>query len=247
MNTTDFGYQEVPIQEKAKKVAAVFHSVASQYDTMNDLMSFGIHRFWKRFAIHCAHIRKGDQVLDLAGGTGDLTIQLSRLVGDEGQVLLADINASMLLCGRRRLLNRGFGDNIHYLQADAECLPLADQQVNTILIGFGLRNVTCKDVALKEMFRVLKPGGKLVVLEFSKPKRPLVQRCYDAYSFAILPTLGKWITGDSESYRYLAESIRKHPDQETLKTMLSDAGFSNSCYHNLSGGIVAVHEGYKHA
>lgn len=246
MNTTDFGYQEVPINEKAKKVAGVFHSVASQYDLMNDLMSLGIHRLWKRFAVHCANIRKGEQVLDLAGGTGDLTLQLSGLVGEQGQVVLADINESMLLQGRCRLLNKGLGNNIHYVQADAETLPFPNNYFNCVIIGFGLRNVTRKETALTTMFRVLKPGGKLIVLEFSKPQLPALQSCYDLYSFSILPTLGKWIAGDAESYQYLAESIRKHPDQETLKTMLSDAGFADVRYHNLSGGIVAVHQGYKY-
>lgn len=246
MNTTDFGYQEVPINEKAKKVAGVFHSVANKYDLMNDLMSLGVHRLWKRFAIHCAHIRKGDQVLDLAGGTGDLTFQLSDLVGDQGQVVLADINESMLLHGRSRLLNKGLGNNIQYVQADAETLPFPDNYFNCVIIGFGLRNVTRKEAALTAMFKALKPGGKLIVLEFSKPQLPALQSCYDLYSFSILPTLGKWIAGDAESYQYLAESIRKHPDQETLKAMLSNAGFSDVRYHNLSGGIVAVHQGYKH-
>ena len=244
--TTHFGYQEVAISEKAKKVAEVFHSVASKYDLMNDLMSFGVHRLWKRFAVHWAQVRQGDQVLDLAGGTGDLTKHLSGLVGEQGQVILADINNAMLNQGRSRLLNKGLGNNIQYVQADGEKLPFPDNYFNCIIIGFGLRNITCKEAALAAMYKTLKPGGKLLVLEFSKPQIPLLQSCYDTYSFKILPNLGKWIAGDSESYQYLAESIRKHPDQETLKTMLGKAGFADVSYHNLSGGIVAVHRGYKY-
>lgn len=243
--TTHFGYQEIPLSEKTQKVAEVFHSVANKYDLMNDLMSLGIHRWWKRFAISCAQVRQGDQVLDLAGGTGDLTMQLSGLVGKHGQVVLADINDSMLACGRARLLNRGFGNNIRYVQANAENLPFPDNYFNCVIIGFGLRNVTRKECALEAMLRVMKPGGKLLILEFSKPQLPALQSIYDVYSFSVLPTLGKWITGDADSYQYLAESIRKHPDQETLKTMLTATGFVNVRYHNLTGGIVAVHQGYK--
>lgn len=243
--TTHFGYQEVPVREKTRKVAQVFHSVAGQYDLMNDLMSFGIHRLWKRFAINCLQVQKGDQVLDLAGGTGDLTAHLSHRVGNEGQVVLADINASMLARGRERLLNQGLGDNIQYIQADAERLPFPDNYFNCIVIGFGLRNVTRKKTALSAMYRVLKPGGELLILEFSKPQIPLLKTCYDAYSFNILPRLGRLITGDAQSYQYLAESIRKHPDQETLKALMHDVGFQQVRYHNLTGGIVAIHQGYK--
>ena len=243
--TIDFGYQEIPINEKTEKVAEVFHSVASKYDLMNDLMSFGIHRLWKFITIELSAVRPGNVVLDLAGGTGDLTKKFSKLVGDSGKVVLADINNSMLQVGRKRLLDQGIFQNIECVQANAECLPFPDNSFDCITIAFGLRNVTRKQQALQSMYRVLKPGGRLLVLEFSKPRFPGLKPLYDAYSFSILPKLGKWIANDSDSYQYLAESIRRHPDQETLKSMMLEAGFIKVDYHNLTGGIVALHKGIK--
>jgi len=244
-NTTHFGYQQVPVEEKAKKVADVFHSVANKYDVMNDLMSLGIHRVWKRFTIELSGVRKGQQVLDVAGGTGDLSRAFSRLVGPQGRVILSDINSSMLKVGRDRLLDQGISTNLNYVQANAECLPFADNSFDCITIAFGLRNVTDKDAALRSLTRVLKPGGRLLVLEFSKPSNPLFSKIYDAYSFSLLPVVGKLVTGDSDSYRYLAESIRMHPDQQTLKTMMEKAGLARCEYHNMTGGIVAIHKGVK--
>jgi demethylmenaquinone methyltransferase/2-methoxy-6-polyprenyl-1,4-benzoquinol methylase len=243
--TTHFGFQQVPVTEKADKVADVFHSVASKYDVMNDLMSGGVHRLWKRFTIDLSAVRKGQRVLDIAGGTGDLTKQFSKLVGSDGQVVLADINSSMLEVGRERLTNLGLTNNIEYVQANAESLPFENNSFDLITIAFGLRNVTDKDKALRSMLRVLKPGGRLLVLEFSKPTNPLLEKMYDTYSFSILPKMGKLVAGDSESYQYLAESIRMHPDQETLKDMMKDAGFVRCDYHNMTGGIVALHKGIK--
>lgn len=243
-NTTHFGYREVPTDDKAKHVAEVFHSVASKYDLMNDLMSMGIHRFWKLFTIHNSGVRRGAKVLDIAGGTGDLTQKFSRLVGGTGKVVLADINASMLNVGRDRLTDKGAVGNIEYVQANAETLPFPDNTFDCITIAFGLRNVTDKDKALASMHRVLKPGGQLMVLEFSKPAQWLAP-IYDTYSFKVLPQLGRLFTGDADSYQYLAESIRMHPDQQTLKQMMLSAGFENCHYHNMSAGIVALHRGYK--
>ena len=243
--TTHFGYQEVPIEEKARKVAGVFHSVADKYDVMNDLMSMGIHRLWKRFTIEQAAVKKGQRVLDLAGGTGDLALRFSRLVGPDGEVVLSDINASMLARGRERLTDEGVAGNIEYVQANAETLPFPDNHFDLITIAFGLRNVTDKDKALRSMHRVLKPGGRLLVLEFSRPTAPGLSPVYDVYSFKLLPFMGKLVANDAESYRYLAESIRMHPDQETLKGMMQDAGFERCEYFNLTGGIVALHSGYK--
>jgi len=242
---THFGYEDVRRSEKAGKVADVFHSVASKYDVMNDLMSFGVHRLWKRLTIESSGIRPGHRVLDIAGGTGDLTMQFSKRVGDQGSVVLADINASMLNVGRDRLLDKGYGSNIEFVQANAECLPFPDNHFNCVSIAFGLRNVTDKDKALRSMTRVLKPGGRLLVLEFSKPGNPLLSDFYDKYSFTALPMMGKLITNDSESYKYLAESIRMHPDQETLKSMMEEAGLANCRYQNMTGGIVALHSGIK--
>ena len=244
-NTTHFGYQQVPVEEKAKKVADVFHSVANKYDVMNDLMSLGIHRIWKRFTIELSGVRKGQQVLDVAGGTGDLSRAFSRLVGPQGRVILSDINSSMLKVGRDRLLDQGISSNLDYVQANAECLPFADNSFDCITIAFGLRNVTDKDAALRSLTRVLKPGGRLLVLEISKPSNPLFSKIYDAYSFSLLPVVGKLVTGDSDSYRYLAESIRMHPDQQTLKAMMEKAGLARCEYHNMTGGIVAIHKGIK--
>lgn len=243
--TTHFGFKTVATTEKAGKVAQVFHSVAAKYDLMNDLMSFGIHRVWKRFTIDCSGVRRGQKVLDLAGGTGDLAAKFSRIVGEQGEVVLADINDSMLKIGREKLRNLGVIGNINYVQANAEALPFPDNHFDCITIAFGLRNVTDKDKALRSMYRVLKPGGRLLVLEFSKPLLEPLNKAYDAYSFHILPKIGELVAHDSESYRYLAESIRMHPDQETLKSMMDDAGFENTTYFNLTGGIVALHRGYK--
>lgn len=244
-NTTHFGFKDVEVNQKAKLVADVFHSVAAKYDVMNDLMSLGIHRVWKRFAIDCSGVRQGHAVLDIAGGTGDLTAKFSKLVGPTGKVILADINDSMLKVGRDKLIDRGIIGNVDYVQANAEALPFPDNSFDLITIAFGLRNVTDKDKALASMYRVLKPGGRLLVLEFSKPENEWLSKAYDAYSFHALPKLGQLVAGDSESYQYLAESIRMHPDQSTLETMLQQAGFDNTEYFNLTGGIVALHRGFK--
>ena len=245
-NTTDFGYKTVDREAKASMVADVFHSVAAKYDIMNDLMSFGIHRLWKRQAIACAGVRKGHRVLDLAGGTGDLTAKFSQLVGDTGQVILGDINDSMLKVGRDKLRDLGLVSNIEYVQMNAEALPFPDNSVDVITIAFGLRNVTDKDAAHRSMYRILKPGGRLLVLEFSKTDNEALSKLYDFYSFNILPNMGKLVANDSESYRYLAESIRMHPDQETLKGMMENAGFEQATYQNMTGGIVALHRGFKY-
>lgn len=243
--TTHFGFKDVNESEKAKLVGDVFHSVAGKYDLMNDLMSMGLHRLWKRFAVDQCGVRKGHVVLDIAGGTGDLTARLADRAGKEGRVYLSDINSSMLLAGRDRLADRGIAGNVEVVQADAESLPFPDNTFDCVIIGFGLRNVTRKDDALRSMVRVLKPGGRGLVLEFSQPVLSGLKKVYDAYSFNIMPLLGKLVAKDEGSYRYLAESIRKHPDQETLKTMMAQAGFERVHYFNLAGGIVAVHKGYK--
>jgi demethylmenaquinone methyltransferase/2-methoxy-6-polyprenyl-1,4-benzoquinol methylase len=244
-NKTHFGYNQVDDTEKAGLVANVFHSVAAKYDVMNDLMSVGIHRVWKRFTIEVSAVRKGHKVLDIAGGTGDLAAKFADLVGREGEVVLADINDSMLLVGRDKLLDQGYHENLRFVQADAEALPFPDNYFDIVTIAFGLRNVTHKEVALKSMLRVLKPGGRLLVLEFSKPGNELLERAYDTYSFRVLPALGKLVAGDSDSYQYLAESIRMHPDQDTLKAMMEEAGFARCEYFNMTGGIVALHRGIK--
>ncbi len=243
--TTHFGYQKVAAAEKARKVAGVFDSVAGKYDLMNDLMSLGVHRLWKRFAVSVSGVRPGERVLDLAGGTGDLTGRLLPLVGPKGLVVLSDINARMLGEGRKRLIDEGVVGNITYAQIDAEQLPFPDHTFDCITIGFGLRNVTRKERALADMYRVLRPGGRAVILEFSHPVAPGMKPAYDLYSFAVLPVLGQWVAGDAASYRYLAESIRVHPDQETLLRSMEAAGFERCQYFNLTGGIVAVHRGYK--
>ncbi len=243
--TTHFGYKTVNVEEKAGKVAEVFHSVAGKYDLMNDLMSGGVHRLWKRMTIEMSGVRRGNSVLDIAGGTGDLTAKFSRIVGPEGTVVLADINDSMLKVGRDRLMDRGMVNNIKFSQADAQYLPFPDNTFDVITIAFGLRNVTDKDLALRSILRVLKPGGRLLVLEFSKPDNPLLSKVYDTYSFSILPKLGKLFASDADSYQYLAESIRMHPDQETLQGMMDSAGFENTDFHNMTGGIVALHRGVK--
>lgn len=243
--TTHFGYQKVKSSEKSSMVQGVFHSVAQKYDLMNDLMSLGIHRLWKRFAIELSGAREDQKILDLASGTGDLAMRFSRIVGPQGLVTLTDINASMLCVGRDRLTDKGYTNNVEYVQADAEHLPFPDNSYNCVTISFGLRNVTRKQAALNEMYRVLKPGGRALILEFSHPSSPVFSKVYDNYSFNILPALGKWIVDDEESYRYLAESIRVHPNQETLLEMLYTAGFERCDFHNLTGGIVALHRGFK--
>lgn len=243
---TDFGYERVPWEEKARRVRGVFDSVAVRYDLMNDLMSGGLHRLWKRFALALTGLRPGQMALDVAGGTGDLTAGLARQVGARGRVILSDVNAAMLGRGRDRLTDRGVLGNVEYVQADAQRLPFRTDVFDCITIGFGLRNVTDKAAALASMFRVLKPGGQLLVLEFSHPVLPALEPLYDAYSFRILPRLGKWVAHDEASYRYLAESIRMHPRQEKLLEMMRAAGLEGCRYHNLSGGIVALHRGYKY-
>ena len=242
--TTHFGYETVPRQEKAQRVKDVFDSVASRYDVMNDLMSAGLHRLWKRFTISQAAIRRGQSVLDLAGGTGDLARVFAGQAGSSGHVVLADINASMLQEGRRRLIDAGVAGNLSIAQVDAENLPFAGATFDCITIAFGLRNVTDKGAALASMLRVLKPGGKAMILEFSSPAAAL-KPAYDFYSFKVLPLLGKLVANDASSYQYLAESIRMHPDQESLRDMMVSAGFERCRYHNLTGGIVALHIGYR--
>ena len=244
-NTTHFGYEDVPVSEKVERVAEVFHSVAGKYDAMNDLMSFGIHRLWKRVTMEHSGVKYGNTVLDLAGGTGDLAAKFSQRVGPDGKVVLSDINSSMLEAGRDKLIDNGLVGNVEYAQANAECLPFEDNTFHCITIAFGLRNVTDKQAALESMFRVLKPGGRLLILEFSKPVLPLLSKVYDAYSFTALPALGKLVANDADSYRYLAESIRMHPDQQTLKSMMDDAGYERTDFFNLTGGIVALHKGFK--
>ena len=242
---THFGYRTVETEEKQHLVGAVFDSVAQKYDVMNDLMSFGVHRLWKQYTINQSGVRHGQRVLDLAGGTGDLAAKMSERVGVDGSVILADINESMLAVGRDRMIDLGRIENIRYALANAEALPFADGSFDCITIAFGLRNVTDKQAALNSMFATLKPGGRALVLEFSKPVLPLLSKAYDAYSFTALPVMGRLVAGDAESYRYLAESIRQHPDQETLMGMMQTAGFERCDYHNLTGGIVALHKGFK--
>jgi demethylmenaquinone methyltransferase/2-methoxy-6-polyprenyl-1,4-benzoquinol methylase len=241
---TDFGFEQVAWTDKAQRVRGVFDSVAKNYDVMNDLMSAGAHRLWKRFVLSCTNLRAGQRALDVAGGTGDLSLGMLKQVGPSGLVVLTDINAQMLVRGRDRLINAGFAANCSVVQANAECLPFKPAQFDCVTIGFGLRNVTDKPAALRSMRSMLKPGGQLIVLEFSQLAVPALRPLYDAYSFRILPKLGELVAGDADSYRYLAESIRKHPDQETLLAMLRDAGLENCSYQNLAAGVVAVHRGY---
>lgn len=245
-NTTHFGYQQVNQEEKASLVAQVFKSVAPSYDLMNDLMSFGLHRLWKRFTIQQAAIKPGQFILDVASGTGDLAKEFAKLTGPNGKVIMTDINEAMLQAGRERLLDAGIIGNIEFMQADAEQLPFANNEFDLVTIAFGLRNVTHKDVALQSMYRVLKPGGKLLILEFSKPTTPLLNKLYDFYSFNFIPKIGGLVANDSESYQYLVESIRMHPNQETMKSMMETAGFEDVTYYNLCGGIVALHQGIKY-
>ncbi|WP_028357678.1 bifunctional demethylmenaquinone methyltransferase/2-methoxy-6-polyprenyl-1,4-benzoquinol methylase UbiE [Brackiella oedipodis] len=241
-STTHFGFSTVAESEKANKVAGVFHSVAANYDIMNDLMSGGLHRLWKVFTINKARLKPGQKVLDIASGTGDLIIPMSKKVGPSGEVWHTDINSSMLSVGRDRLLNQGIF--VPSVVCDAEHLPFPDDYFNLVTVAFGLRNMTHKDAAIAEMYRVLKPGGRLLILEFSKVYKPL-SKLYDIYSFNVLPFLGKHVAKDAESYQYLAESIRMHPDQETLANMMRQVGFDRVNYHNLTAGIVALHEGLK--
>jgi len=243
--TTHFGYRDVPVDEKQKLVGRVFTSVASKYDLMNDLMSLGVHRIWKRWFVETSGVRSGDRVLDLAGGTGDIAALLLPRVGSSGSVVLGDINAAMLCAGRDRLLDRGLVRNLDYAQLNAEALPFPDATFDAVTIAFGLRNVTDKALALREMQRVLKPGGRALVLEFSAVQSEWLKPLYEFHSFQVLPRLGAFIADDAESYQYLAESIRKHPDQATLKAMMEAAGFGQVDVRNLSAGIVAIHRGYK--
>ncbi len=244
-NQTHFGYRVVAESDKETLVGDVFSSVASSYDIMNDLMSFGVHRLWKRFAVSQSGLRPGDQVLDVAGGSGDLSRRFAKQVGCSGKVVLTDINADMLAQGKANMIDAGFVGNVEYAVANAENLEFADDRFDCVAISFGLRNVTRKEAALKSMVRVLKPGGRLLVLEFSKPVTPVLGKIYDLYSFSAIPKIGKLIAGDEESYKYLVESIRKHPDQEALRNMMLEAGCDEVRYHNLSGGIVALHLGFK--
>jgi demethylmenaquinone methyltransferase/2-methoxy-6-polyprenyl-1,4-benzoquinol methylase len=244
-DTTHFGYRDVPVAEKQKLVGQVFSSVAQKYDLMNDLMSFGIHRLWKRYFVATAGVRRGDRVLDLAGGTGDIAALIHERVGDEGSVVLGDINAEMLRVGRDRLTDRGLVRGLDWLQLNAEALPFPDRSFDLVTIAFGLRNVTDKQRALAEMHRVLKTGGRALILEFSQVQAAPLRPLYDFHSFQVLPRLGRLFAGDPESYRYLAESIRKHPGQDELRAMMQAAGFERCDYRNLSSGIVAVHSGYR--
>ena len=239
---TDFGYERVPVEDKAQRVRHVFESVAGKYDLMNDLMSAGLHRLWKRFAVEATRVRAGMRVLDLAGGTGDVAVEFARRVGPDGEVVLTDINRSMIEAGRDRLVNAGL--ILPVVQCDAERLPFPDGHFDCVSIGFGLRNVTRKEIALAEMRRVVKPGGVVAVLEFSRVWAPLAP-AYDWYSFKVLPRLGQFAAGDAASYRYLAESIRMHPDQATLKSVMEGAGFDRVDFHNLMAGVVALHLGYR--
>ncbi|MFS8138116.1 MAG: bifunctional demethylmenaquinone methyltransferase/2-methoxy-6-polyprenyl-1,4-benzoquinol methylase UbiE [Thermomonas sp.] len=243
--TTHFGYREVPTADKQKLVGEVFSSVAAKYDLMNDAMSLGIHRVWKRYFVATSQVRKGDRVLDLAGGTGDIAALLRDRVGDQGELVLGDINGDMLRVGRDRMTDRGNVRGFEYVQCNAEALPFPDASFDLVTIAFGLRNVTDKDAGLREMHRVLKVGGQARVLEFSEVKADWFKPIYDFHSFKVLPTLGKFFAGDRESYQYLAESIRQHPAQDTLKSMMESAGFVRCDYKNLSAGIVAIHTGYK--
>ena len=243
--TTHFGYRRVDWDKKVEHVDNVFHSVSDKYDVMNDVMSLGLHRLWKRITVNASAVRAGHTVLDLAGGTGDVTALLARLVGCTGQVVLADINDSMLQVGRNKLTDKGIVDNVSYIQANAESLPFSENVFNCIVIAFGLRNVTDQVNALQSMWRVLKPGGRLLILEFSHVTHPWIKRFYDLYSFSVLPVMGKYIAKDAKSYRYLAESIRMHPNQETLSDMLKTSGFVSARYQNLLFGVVALHQALK--
>jgi demethylmenaquinone methyltransferase / 2-methoxy-6-polyprenyl-1,4-benzoquinol methylase len=243
---THFGYKQIPTEEKVEQVGQVFSSVAQQYDIMNDFMSFGLHRLWKEIAIKHLALRPHHKVLDLAGGTGDLTAKIHPLIKAPGSITLSDINADMLEQGKQRLLDQGIFHSLEFVLANAEELPFADNQFDRVIMGFGLRNVTHKDRALKNIYRTLKPGGRLIVLEFSEPKNNLLKTLYDFYSFNCIPKIGKWVAQDEDSYQYLVESIRMHPNQEKLKTLMQQQGFEDITYHNLTGGIVAIHKGFKY-
>lgn len=243
--TTHFGYQQVPVSRKQKLVAGVFDSVAGKYDLMNDLMSFGLHRLWKRHFVATISARPGDTILDLAGGTGDIAALLQDQVGPTGNVVIADINAAMLRVGRARMVNEGRVQGLNYGQVNAECLPFQHDQFDGVTMAFGLRNVTDQNAALRSIYDVLKPGGQIAVLEFSQVQDGILKTAYDFHSFQVLPRLGKWIANDAESYQYLAESIRQHPPQEKLKAMMQKAGFADVQVRNILGGIVAIHTGYK--
>ncbi len=243
--TTDFGFRRVPPGQKTRLVAEVFSSVASRYDLMNDLMSFGAHRLWKRFAVHLSGVRKGQKVLDVAGGTGDMAALFHKRTGNEGLVLVTDINHDMLQEGRNKLLDRGIVQGLEYVQSNAECLPFADNYFDCVSIAFGLRNITDKQAALRSMYEKTKFGGCLIILEFSSVVLPYLKRLYDLYSFRLIPFMGRVVAGDEDSYRYLVESIRMHPDQDALKGMIEDAGYSRVSYHNLTGGVVAIHRAWK--
>lgn len=244
-STTSFGFRKVSETEKTRLVDQVFHSVSNRYDLMNDLMSFGIHRIWKKIAVAYSGIRRNSYVLDVAGGTGDLSLALAARLGDKGQLVLTDVNSSMLNIGKDRLIDHGYVDNISCVQSDAQNLSFASNSFDVVVISFGLRNVTRIDKALESMFDVVQIGGRVLILEFSKPVIPVLEKLYDAYSFNVIPRLGQWVLNDRESYQYLVESIRRHPDQETLADMMADAGFERVEYHNLAGGIVAIHIGRK--
>lgn len=241
---TDFGFEKVSPEEKTERVSRVFSSVASRYDFMNDVMSLGVHRLWKRYAVHMACLKPGSRVLDVAGGTGDMAALFHPQLGGKGAIVVTDINADMLSAGRDRMLDQGISDVI-FVQADGEALPFANNSFDCVSIAFGLRNITDKKRALRSMFECLRYGGRLLILEFSQVTLPLLRSVYDAYSFRLIPLLGRKFTGDEDSYRYLVESIRMHPDQETMKTIMEEAGFSRVTYYNLSGGIVALHTGYR--
>ena len=243
--TTDFGFRQIPPFQKTQLVGEVFSSVASRYDLMNDLMSLGVHHLWKRFAVHLSGVREGEKVLDVAGGTGDMAALFHRHAGNEGMVLISDINHDMLKVGRNKLLDKGIVSGLDYVQANAENLPFTDNYFDCVSIAFGLRNVTDKAAALRSMYEKTKFGGRLVILEFSSVVLPYLKRLYDLYSFKLIPLLGRIVAGDEDSYRYLVESIRMHPDQETLKGMIEDSGYSHVEYYNLTGGIVAIHRAWK--
>lgn len=243
---THFGYQEVPWSEKAKKVEAVFANVAQNYDLMNDLMSLGMHRLWKAHFIRKVHVKPHQTILDLAGGTGDIAVALAKKLAGTGHVILSDVNHAMLAEGKQKIADKYFLKNLSFSEIDAEQIPLADNSLDRVTISFGLRNVTDKPAALKEMYRVLRPGGKAMILEFSKPSHGLLDKLYDTYSFSVIPVLGDFIAKDKASYQYLVESIRKHPDQPTLCKLMTSAGFDEARYENLTGGIVAIHEGFKY-
>ena len=244
--TVDFGYQQVAAADKGARIRAVFDSVAARYDVMNDLMSLGVHRLWKRFLLSQTALRAGGRALDVAGGTGDIAIGLAAQVGARGRVVLSDVNEQMLAIGRDRLLDAGIASAVDFVRANAESLPFADAAFDCVTIAFGLRNVTDQPAALRSMLRVLRPGGQLLILEFSKPVVPGLAPLYDAYSFGLLPALGRLVAKDAASYRYLAESIRMFPDQAALQAMMQDAGFCGCRHHNLSGGIVALHRGWHY-